>query len=179
MKEPPASESLPPPRVEGAVTPLDYAVPSVPTVQGSVPRVRAIALAASFLAGELLVPAAAATAHVYWYMAPELPGSRVLDAMDRVGPDAIAAVLAAGILFVTLRLRLFAQVRGTKRSPPLVAAAMVGVAQFVVVTAGPQLLKYLPSPGYLTLFLLELVPIVSPVPAAVWLGRRNNRAQDA
>jgi hypothetical protein len=61
---------------------LAYASPAVTPLRDGVSREQAVALAISFLTGEIVVAAILARLQVYWLIAPELPGSRFWDAVD-------------------------------------------------------------------------------------------------
>jgi hypothetical protein len=178
MAVPRTNESEPPP-LKVLPAAIEYASPSVATIRASIPRGRAIVLAGAFFVAQLLAALAVSGIDVYLFIAPELPGSRVRDAFDGMLPGGSLALLASGILFITLRLRQFSPGRSKQSRPPIAAAAAAGVAQVIVVTAAWQMMKNISDSWNLNLFLFQGIAMGFPVLAGLWLGRRNNRSGTA
>jgi hypothetical protein len=153
-----------------AVASLEYAPPQVPRIRESLPPGRAAAWAAAYGAAVLPGMILIAAADVFWYTAPELPGSRYMDFIWELPPVLVVSAVAALIVFFQLRRPIYQAMRGVKHHP-LIAASMVGCAQVAIALAAFDARRFLPPPTSAVLVLIVCCGF--PVLAGMWLGRRS------
>ena len=151
-------------------TPLRYAPPQVPSVRESLPPRRAAAWAGAYGAAVLTGLVFIAAADVFWYTAPELPGSRFLDFLGELPQAIVVSAVAALVVFFILRYQIYRPMRGVRRHPLLVAALLGGVQVAIglaLFDAGRSLAR--PVSAILVLVVCCCFPVIG----GIWLGCRS------
>jgi hypothetical protein len=111
-----------------------------------------------------------AAADCFWYTAPELPGSRLLDFLSELPQAIVASAVAALIVFFILRCQLYRPMRGVRRRP-LLTAALVGSVQVAIALALYDAGRSVARPASALVVLAACCCF--PVMGGFWLGWRS------